>query len=191
MNIILASESPRRRELMERMGLTFAIRTAEHDETMDPALPPEKEVARVSRLKAEAVAPLCSPQDVIVAADTIVVLDNLVMGKPHSEAEAAEMLTRLSGREHRVMTGLTVRCGDKTETQTVITSLRFRPLTQEEISAYVATGEPMGKAGAYAVQGLGAMLVEGLTGDYYNVMGLPVCTLTAMLRRCGVKLLGL
>lgn len=191
MNLILASESPRRKELMERMGLTFRIVTAEHDETMDPALPPQTEVARVSRLKAEAVAPLCKVEDIIVAADTIVVCQGRVMGKPHSREEAGEMLRLLSGRAHQVMTGLTVRRGDEVLTETVVTDLRFRTLAPEEIDAYVATGEPMGKAGAYAVQGLGAMLVETLTGDYYNVMGLPVCTLTLLLRRLGVKLLGI
>lgn len=191
MNLILASESPRRKELMERMGLSFRIVTAQHDETMDPALPPQQEVARVSRCKAQAVAPLCSAEDLIVAADTIVVCEGRVMGKPRDEAMAREMLRLLSGREHQVMTGLTLWQGEAVSTQTVVTRLRFRALTEEEIDAYVATGEPMGKAGAYAVQGLGSMLVEELHGDYYNVMGLPVCTLALLLRQYGVKLLGL
>lgn len=191
MNLILASESPRRKELMERMGLSFRIVTAEHDETMDPALPPEQEVARVSRCKAEAVAPLCQPEDLIVAADTIVVCAGRVMGKPRDAADAKQMLRLLSGQEHQVMTGLTVWQGGCATTRTVVTRLRFRALAEAEIDAYVATGEPMGKAGSYAVQGLGSMLVEGLEGDYYNVMGLPVCTLALLLRQHGVTLLGI
>ena len=190
MSVILASGSPRRKELLERMGVDFLIRTAPHDETMNPFGVPADEVAAVSLRKAEAVAPLCLEEDIIVAADTVVVCDGLVMGKPQSEAKAFSMLRRLSGREHQVMTGLTVMCGDQAETTTVITTLRFRPLVDEEILAYIATGEPMDKAGAYGIQGLAAMFVVGIDGDYYNVMGLPVCTLTTMLRKQGVKLLG-
>ena len=190
MDIILASQSPRRQELLGRMGLDFIVKTADHDETMNPFLPPEDEVARVSLLKARAVFPYCHDDDVIIGADTIVVCDGLVMGKPKNEAEAFSMLRRLSGKDHQVMTGLTVLCDDKAETHTVITSLRMRHLSDEEIRAYIATGEPMDKAGAYAIQGYAAMFVVGLDGDYYNVMGLPICTLSAMLRKLGVKLLG-
>lgn len=190
MHIVLASQSPRRKELLERMGLEFSVRLAEHDETMDPAAEPCDEVARVSSRKAAAVAPLCGPEDVIIAADTIVVCDGLVMGKPHSRSEAAAMLRRLSGRAHQVMTGLTVRCGQRAETRTVVTDLRFRDLSESEILAYVATGEPMDKAGAYGIQGLASIFVAGLDGDYYNVMGLPVCTLTLLLREFGVQVLG-
>lgn len=190
MSIILASSSPRRKELMERMGLEFIIRTAQHDETMNPDGDPADEVADVSRRKAYAVQPLCTADDIIVAADTVVVCDGLIMGKPHDFEDAVNMLRRLSGREHQVMTGLTVSCGNRTETKTVITAVRFRPMSDAEIRAYVATGEPMDKAGAYGVQGLAAMFIEGLDGDFYNVMGLPVCTLAAMLRGYGVKLFG-
>ena len=118
------------------------------------------------------------------------VCDGLMMGKPHSESEAFSMLRRLSGRDHQVMTGLTILEGEREETTTVTTTLRFRHLSDEEIRAYIATREPMDKSGAYAIQGYAAMFVVGLDGDYYNVMGLPVCTLTLMLRRLGVKLLG-
>ena len=190
MDIILASQSPRRRELLERMGLDYYVKTADHDETMSPFLPPEDEVARVSLLKAKSVAPYCHDDDIIIGADTIVVCDGLVMGKPKNEAEAFSMLRRLSGKDHHVMTGLTVLKGDQAETHTVITSLRMRHLSDEEIRAYIATGEPMDKAGAYAIQGLAAMFIVGIDGDYYNVMGLPVCTLAAILRKYGVKLLG-
>ncbi len=190
MDIILASASPRRQELLQRMGLDFIIRTAPHDETMNLFSTPSDEVARVSRLKAQAVYPLCHEDDIIVAADTIVVCDGRIMGKPRSENDAFSMLRRLSGREHQVMTGLTVAQGDNTETVTVTTTLRFRPLSDTEIRNYIATGEPMDKAGAYGIQGIASMFVVGLDGDYYNVMGLPVCTLTLMLRKHGVKLLG-
>lgn len=190
MDIILASASPRRQELLQRMGLDFIIRTAPHDETMNLFSTPSDEVARVSRLKAQAVYPLCHEDDIIVAADTIVVCDGRIMGKPRSENDAFSMLRRLSGREHQVMTGLTVTQGDNAETVTVTTTLRFRPLSDTEIRNYIATGEPMDKAGAYGIQGIASMFVVGLDGDYYNVMGLPICTLTLMLRKHGVKLLG-
>lgn len=190
MKIILASKSPRRRELLSRMGLEFSVRTAHIDESMDPFRHPADEVARVSLLKAEAVLPQCEPNDLIISADTIVVCESLMMGKPHSESEAFSMLRRLSGRDHQVMTGLTVLCGGSVENLTVTTTLRFRHLSDEEIRAYIATGEPMDKAGAYGIQGFAAMFVVGLDGDYYNVMGLPVCTLTMILRKFGVKLLG-
>lgn len=190
MNVILASASPRRKELLERIGLEFTIRTAPHDETMDPRKDPAQEVRRVSALKAGAVKALCAQEDVIIAADTVVVLDGAVMGKPASEKEAFSMLRSLSGKEHQVITGLSVVQGEKMESVSVTTTLRFRPLSEEEIRAYIATKEPMDKAGAYGIQGMASMFVESLCGDYYNVMGLPVCTLTVILRKFGVKLLG-
>ncbi len=175
---------------MERMGLEFTVRTAPTDETMRPDGDPYDEVADVSRRKADAVQPLCAADDVIVAADTVVVLDGEIMGKPHDAEDAVRMLRRLSGREHHVMTGVSVKCGDRSVTKTVVTAVRFRPLLEQEVRAYVATGEPMDKAGAYGVQGLAAIFIEGLDGDFYNVMGLPVCTLADMLRGYGVKLMG-
>ena len=189
MGIVLASASPRRKELLERMGLDFTVRVADLDETMDPFAHPADEVARVAALKAKAVYPMCHDGDVIIGADTIVVCDSLVMGKPRSESEAFSMLRRLSGREHQVMTGLSVLTDTYEETVTVTTTLRMRPLSDEEIRDYVATGEPMDKAGAYGIQGLASMFIVGLDGDYYNVMGLPICTLTMILRKCGVRLL--
>ena len=190
MGIILASESPRRKELLHRIGLDFDVRTAEHDETMNPFANPADEVERVSRLKAQAVYPLCNDDDIIIAADTIVVCDGLVMGKPRSESEAFSMLRRLAGREHQVMTGLSIMTGEEVESTCVVTTLRLRPLSDEEIRAYIATGEPMGKAGGYAIQGLASIFIVGIDGDYYNVMGMPVCTLAVMLRKHGVNLLG-
>ena len=190
MAIILASKSPRRSELLARMGVEFTVKTSKIDEKMDPFANPADEVARVSLAKAQAVRGTCHPDDIIIGADTIVVCDGLTMGKPRSESEAFSMLRRLSGRDHQVLTGLTVLGGDCTENLTVTTTLRFRALSDAEIRNYIATGEPMDKAGAYGIQGLAAMFVVGLDGDYYNVMGLPVCTLTILLRRFGVKLLG-
>ena len=190
MAIILASKSPRRSELLARMGVEFTVKTSKIDEKMDPFANPADEVARVSLAKAQAVRGTCHHDDIIIGADTIVVCDGLTMGKPRSESEAFSMLRRLSGRDHQVLTGLTVLGGDRTENLTVATTLRFRALSDAEIRNYIATGEPMDKAGAYGIQGLAAMFVVGLDGDYYTVMGLPVCTLAILLRRFGVKLLG-
>lgn len=190
MAIILASKSPRRQELLSRMGLEFTVKASRISEKMDPFAHPSDEVARISLAKAQAVVGACSPEDIIISADTIVVCDGLMMGKPHSESDAFSMLRRLSGRDHQVMTGLTVIGGGRTENLTVTTTLRFRALSDQEIRNYIATGEPMDKAGGYGIQGLASMFVVGLDGDYYNVMGLPICTLTVLLRRFGVKLLG-
>ena len=179
MNVILASQSPRRRELLGLFRIPFTVRAADIDETMDPALPAEQEVARVSRAKAMATP--AKAEDVVIAADTIVVCNGKTLGKPKSKEQAVEMLTMLSGRDHQVMTGLTVWKGDTCRTVTEITHLHFRKLSQREILDYVATGEPMDKAGAYGIQGGAALFVERLDGDYYNVMGLPVCRLWQVL----------
>lgn len=190
MAVILASQSPRRKELLARLGLDFSVRTASHDETMNPFANPQEEVARVALLKAKAVQQKCGAEDVIIGADTIVVCDGLVMGKPRSESDAFSMLRRLSGRDHQVMTGLAVLKGEQEETVTAVTTIRFRNLSDEEIRAYIATGEPMDKAGAYAIQGLAAIFAVGMEGDYYNVVGLPLCTLSLILRKLGIRLLG-
>lgn len=182
MKLILASASPRRRELMQLYGVPFAVGAADIDETMYPDEAPADAVARVSRLKADALLRE-NPDAVIVAADTIVVLGSRILGKPHSEAEATEMLRALSGRSHQVMTGCTVMCADRCETFTEITDLQFRELSDGEIARYVASGEPMDKAGAYGIQGGAALFCTGMQGDYYNVMGLPVCRLHGVLRQ--------
>ena len=181
MQLILASASPRRKELMGLFHIPFVIRAADIDETMDPGKPPYDEVARVSRCKALAVPR--EPDDVVVAADTIVVCQGRVLCKPHSPEEAAAMLRLLSGREHQVMTGCTVLRGDRAETFTEVTELTFRELTDGEIREYVASGEPMDKAGAYGIQGGAARFCPGIHGDYYNVMGLPVCRLGQALKK--------
>ena len=181
MQLILASASPRRKELLSLFGLPFVVRAADIDETMDFSKPPFDEVARVSRAKALAVSR--EEDDAVVAADTIVVCDGRVLGKPHSREEAIAMLSLLSGRDHQVMTGCTVLRGSQIETFTEVTDLHFRPLSQREIETYVASGEPMDKAGAYGIQGGAALFCERIAGDYYNVMGLPVCRLSQTLKR--------
>jgi len=180
MQLILASASPRRKELLGLFKIPFIIRVADIDETMDTVKAPFDEVARVSRLKALAVER--EKDDVVIAADTIVVCEGRVLGKPHSEAEAVEMLQLLSGRDHQVMTGCTVLAGNRCETFTEVTDLHFRDLSQKEIENYVASGEPMDKAGSYGIQGGAALFCERMVGDYYNVMGLPVCRLSQVLK---------
>lgn len=187
MQLILASQSPRRRELMGLFHIPFTVRAADIDETMDPEKPPCQEVARVSRKKAEAT--LRGEDDVVVAADTIVVCDGKVLGKPKSQAQAVQMLILLSGRDHQVMTGLTVLRGKTAETCTEVTDIHFRPLSRKEIEAYVRTGEPMDKAGAYGIQGGAALFAEKLVGDYYNVVGLPVCRLGMILKRIAPEIM--
>lgn len=179
MNVILASQSPRRKELMSLFGVPFTIRVADIDETMDAAKAPYDEVARVSRLKALAIDR--EETDIVIAADTIVVCDGQVLGKPADEADAYRMLSLLSGRSHQVMTGLTVMQGDKIITHTEVTDVFFRPLTEKEILAYIATKEPMDKAGSYGIQQKGGLFVEKINGDYFNVVGLPVCRLGQIL----------
>ena len=181
MQLILASASPRRKELLGLYGIPFTVRAADIDETMDPDKPPFDEVARLSREKALAVPR--EPEDVVVAADTIVVCDGIVLGKPRDEAQAIEMLSLLSGRAHQVMTGCTVLRGQKDETFTEVTDIHFRPLSPGEIRRYVATGEPMDKAGAHGIQGGAALFCQRMEGDYYNVMGLPVCALGQVLKQ--------
>ena len=192
MDIILASQSPRRRELLERMGVRdFRIVTPDIDEHMDRELPPAELVRQISLEKAQAVAAQADPNAVIIAADTVVALDGVVLGKPADEEEAFRMLSLLSGNRHQVYTGLTVLRGEQVFSQWEETSVTFRPLTAEEIEAYIATGEPMDKAGAYGIQGYGALFIEGISGDYYNVMGLPVCRLGQILGQLGMNCMAL
>ena len=187
MDIILASQSPRRRELLERMGVRdFRVVTPDIDEHMDRELPPEELVRRISLEKALAVQEQEGNTSIIIAADTVVALDGRILGKPADGPDAFAMLSALSGRRHQVYTGLTVVCGAQRLTEHEVTAVTFRSLSSAEICAYIATGEPMDKAGAYGIQGRGALFVEGIEGDYYNVMGLPVCRLGRILARLGV-----
>ena len=174
--IILASKSPRRRQLLSMMGLDFIVQTADIDETMDKSQTPAHEVAAVSARKAAKIAAM-HPDDVIVSADTIVVIDGKILGKPKDEQDAARMLRMLSGRTHTVYTGLTVHADGESKTQVVGTDVTFRELTDAEIAAYIKTKEPMDKAGAYGIQEKGAMFVKRINGDFYNVVGLPVARL--------------
>ena len=187
MQVILASQSPRRKELLGLFRLPFIVQVADIDESMNPG-DPYNEVARVSRLKALAVAR--ESDDVVIAADTIVVCDGQVLGKPKDEADAFRMLRLLSGRDHQVMTDMTVLCGEKKVTCTEITDIHFRPLSDREIWDYIHTGEPMDKAGAYGIQGGAALFAERMAGDYYNVMGLPVCRLGMILRELVPQMMG-
>ena len=188
--IVLASASPRRRDLLRRVGLAdFQILVPQADESFDPALSPGEIVSSISRKKALAARPLAGEEALIIAADTMVFLEDQRLGKPRDEADACRMLRALSGRTHRVWTGLTLSRGDRLETEAEATEVLFRPLTEEEIRRYVATGEPMDKAGAYGIQDRGSLLVSGIRGDCFNVMGLPLARLGQMLRRFGVALL--
>ena len=191
MNIILASQSPRRRELLKRIGIeNFKVIPAQGEELATRTLTPDQLVEELSQRKCAEVA-AAHPKDLVIAADTVVSIHNRVLGKPRSEEDAARMLAALSGKLHLVYTGVTVAKEGRTLTQHEVTSVRFRTLTQADIIRYIATGEPMDKAGAYGIQGYGSVLVEGISGDYYNVMGLPVCRLARMLARFGVDTLAL
>lgn len=190
MDIILASQSPRRKELLGQMGLKgFKINVPDVDETIEGNLPPAMIVEELSLRKARAVAEEADEDDLIIAADTVVALDGAVLGKPEDEGSAFSMLSALSGNRHYVYTGVTVIQGEKVVTQHEMTIVTFRELEPEEISNYIATGEPMDKAGAYGIQGLGALLVSGIDGDYFNVMGLPVYRLGRILADFGMDLL--
>ena len=180
MRLILASQSPRRRELLGLFGIPFAVQVADIDETMDLQKAAFDEVARVSRCKALAIAR--DPEDVVIAADTIVVVEGQILGKPRDQEDAFRMLRQLSGRDHQVMTGVCVLRGEQERVFTEVTDLHFRDLTDSEIRRYIATGDPMDKAGSYGIQGGAALFCEKMAGDYYNVMGLPVCRLWQILQ---------
>ena len=189
MNIVLASQSPRRRELLSRMGLDFSVTSPVIDEGNFSAPEPVELVKLLSREKALQVAAGQTGDPLVIAADTVVVRDGTVLGKPSSPREAEDILASLSGRSHLVCTGVTVTRGGRTVTEAEVTHVTFRSLDREEIRRYVATGEPMDKAGAYGIQGLGALLVSGIRGDYSNVVGLPVCLLGQILKQFGLDCL--
>ena len=192
MKFILASQSPRRKELLSRVVSDFDVRVSHVEEVVPAGLQPQEVVMHLAKIKAEAVAQelrLEQPAQrfAVIGADTVVVLDGAILGKPRDGAEAEAMLTALSGRTHQVYTGVTLLQDGRRLTEHEVTAVTFRPLSPEEIAAYVSTGEPMDKAGAYGIQGLGALLVERLEGDYFNVMGLPLCRLGEMLAQFGVR----
>ena len=184
--IVLASGSPRRRDLLESRGLSLVVRPADVDETPIPGESPEALVARLAEMKATAVDR--ADDDLVIAADTVVAVDDEILGKPDDEAHAARMLTRLSGTTHRVITGVHLRRGDDARHAVDSTRITFRPLAADEISAYVATGEPMDKAGSFAIQGLAADFVTEIDGSHDNVVGLPVDVVVRLAAELGVEL---
>ena len=189
MKIILASASPRRRELLSALGLEFEVRPALGEEHPEPGLSGGETAMRLSRAKCLEIAAGAEEDDVVIAADTVVCLDDQILGKPADEEDAARMLKALSGRDHRVYTGVTVARGGRVLSDFEETAVHFRPLSEREIAAYIATGEPMDKAGAYGIQGRASLFVRGIEGDYFNVMGLPLCKLGEMLKQLGIELI--
>ena len=190
MNIVLASASPRRKELMEMLGAeNLKILPARGEEVPPEHTSGPELVKALALAKAREVASRCAAEDLVIGADTIVWVDGRPFGKPHDEAEAARMLRRLSGDCHTVYTGVAVLRGGTECVECEESRVWFRELSEEEIARYIATGEPMDKAGAYGAQGRGALFVRAIEGDFFNVMGLPLCRLGQMLKKQGVELL--
>ena len=190
MDIVLASASPRRRELLEMLGVKeLRVIPAVGEEVITDGMLPSAAVCSLSLAKAEEVSKLCKKDDVVIGADTIVVVDGDVFGKPADDTDARHMLGLLSGREHQVITGVAVVAGKQVWSDWQETAVKFRVLTAGEIERYVMSGEAADKAGAYAIQGLGALLVDSISGCYSNVVGLPLVTLNRLLGQAGVRLL--
>lgn len=185
--IVLASASPRRKELLEKLGLKFDVEPSEQEETIDSSLEPHELVKRLSLEKARAVDRK-HHHAVVIAADTIGLLDGMILGKPTDENAARKMLRLLSGRSHLVITGFTIMDADRDKilSKTVETRVYIKQLDSGEINAYVSSGEPLDKAGAYAIQGLGSIIVEKIEGDFYNVVGLPLSALADSLKEFGI-----
>ncbi|MGN0072690.1 MAG: Maf family protein [Coriobacteriales bacterium] len=185
MDLILASGSPRRRELLQRAGFEFRVLTSSADESYEPGTPPAQVAPLLASVKARAVAQTLRPEEldnsVLVGADTIVALDGVIYGKPADEEDARRMLAELSGRTHQVITGVCVIAPSGEHCFAEQTDVTFRSLNAAEIDEYVASGEPLDKAGAYGIQGLGGALVAGTKGDFDNVVGLPVTRLAPLL----------
>ncbi len=190
MSIILASASPRRRELLEMLGVKdMKVIPAQGEETAPEGLRPEELVMALAAGKAREVAESAGPDDIVIGADTIVWAGGKVLGKPRSEDEAEEMLLSLSGRSHQVYTGLCLISDGRESLEYEMSTVHFRELGFSELWNYIASGEPMDKAGAYGAQGLAALFIRGIEGDFFNVMGLPLCRLGQMLKQRGVELL--
>lgn len=189
-DIALGSASPRRADLLRQIGLSFDIQPSHIDETILPGEDPASYCERTALKKARDVAKRCSAR-LVIGADTVVVLDGQIIGKPGSEADAYSMLERLSGQTHQVVTGVCVfECtSGEYEVFSVISSVAFRTIDPQEIERYIATGEPMDKAGAYAVQGIGAVFVRSISGSYSNIMGLPLYETARALGRFGVTVI--
>ncbi len=172
--IILASQSPRRRELLKYITEDFEVKVSDVDETLPEGIPPKEAVEYLSYIKA---LPFRNEKDIVIGADTVVAIDNQILGKPADESDAGRMLKMLSGRTHSVFTGVTVLKGEHRDTFSVETKVTFFELRDKEIDRYIATKEPMDKAGAYGIQGYGSLLVKSINGDYFNVVGLPISEL--------------
>jgi septum formation protein len=184
--LILASQSPRRNELLQRMGLVFDIIPSGVTENFSQDEPPREHVLRLSREKAQEVGSRY-PDHWVIAADTVVAIDRMILGKPQTREEAAEMLSLLSGRDHVVLTGFSVlhlRRGME-ERDAVETIVKVKSLSRDEVEWYIRTAEPFDKAGGYAIQGIGSFMIESIRGSYTNVVGLPMCELIEMLKRLG------
>jgi septum formation protein len=186
LRVILASSSPRRRQLLDMIGIRHEVLPADIDESLLPDEAPPAHAERLAREKGATIARR-APQAVVISADTIVVIDGEVLGKPSDARDAARMLRRLAGRTHTVFTAVAVTRGARVASGVEAVTVTFRPLDDARIEAYVRTGEPMDKAGAYGIQGYGATLVERIDGDYFAVMGLALGRLVALLRRQGVR----
>lgn len=188
MCLVLASSSPRRKELLDLLGCTYVVAKSDYEEKNDNSMLPSELVIKHASAKALDVAKdRC--EDVVIGADTIVVLDNIVFGKPCDEHDAERMLNMLSGKVHEVYTGVAVVSENKLFTDYAVTKVKMRNLKSEEVRRYIQTKEPLDKAGAYGIQGKGALLVESIQGCYYNVVGLPLVTLDRLLNKAGVTLL--
>ena len=184
MKLVLASQSPRRRELLEWIQKDFIVQASSAEEVIPPGATPYEAVELLATTKAQAVAK-DYPDCVVIGADTVVALDGQIMGKPKDHADSVSMLSALSGREHEVYTGVALVVNGQTESFYERTAVRFLPLTEEEINWYANLDEPYDKAGAYGIQGYGSLLVKGICGDYFNVMGLPVAALNRRLKALG------
>ncbi len=191
-NYVLASQSPRRQELARMLGLKFRVLVDHSPETADFTQAPSEIVKKLAQQKAQNVLKLCKKGEVVLAADTMVVRDGVILGKPSSRENAHEMLTLLSGSTHEVYTGFCIIDTEQNKLYTDFecTYVTFKSLSEEEITNYISTGEPMDKAGAYGIQGIGALFIEKIDGDYFNVMGLPLCKLGKILNtEFGISLL--
>ena len=176
MKIILASASPRRQELLKYITPEFEVMPADVDETLPDGVPAEESAEFLAVRKAVHIAQLC-PDSIVIGSDTVVIIDDEILGKPADEADAECMLKKLSGRVHKVITGVCIACGNRTFSFSEATDVKFYKLSDEEIREYIATGDPMDKAGAYGIQSEGCVLVEKIDGDFFAVMGLPVARL--------------
>ena len=190
MKIILASKSPRRKEILETMGVSFEIDVADVDESVDVCLSPVEAVCEISKRKAQKVAERHGGDEIVISADTVVVIDGKIIGKPKDKEDAFCILKNLSGRTHEVYTGFTVCGNGKTKTDFEVTKVHFKELLDEDIRRYVATGESMDKAGAYGIQQKGNLFVDYIHGDYYNVVGFPISKICVTIRELfGINLL--